>query len=138
MDIELIRERFGADYTFGSMYIDGEYFSRTLEDRVRDLGTEAKVYGQTAIPYGCYEVVLYPSPRFGRMLPLLVGVPHFEGILIHRGNYASDTHGCILVGERVAHDMLVNSTPYEKQLVQLITTACAHGDKVSISLSADA
>ncbi len=39
------------------------------------------------------------SPKFKRELPRLQNVKHFEGILIHRGNTAEDSAGCILVGE---------------------------------------
>ena len=50
MEIKVERTFLGSDYTVGKMYIDGEYFSDTLEDTVRDLTKEKKVYGKTAIP----------------------------------------------------------------------------------------
>ena len=74
-------------YTIGKIYIDGEYFCDTLEDKVRDLnkngvfdGDEKKVYGETAIPYGTYKVILSYSPKFKRILPELLDVPCFTGI----------------------------------------------------------
>ena len=86
----------GESYTIGSLSIDGKKFCDTLEDRVRDLnkngvfdGDEKKVYGETAIPYGTYDVVVDYSPKFKRELPRLQNVRHFEGILIHRGNTAA-------------------------------------------------
>jgi len=83
-------------YTIGKLYVDGARFCDTLEDKVRPYGE--KVWGQTAIPAGKYKVVITYSNRFKRKLPLLVDVPMFEGIRIHPGNTAVDTHGCILVG----------------------------------------
>ena len=95
MKLELIRELGTTGYTFGAIKVNGIYECHTLEDEVRD---GEKVYGETAIPAGTYEVIITFSPRFQRDLPLLVGVPNFEGVRIHPGNTAADTHGCILPG----------------------------------------
>ncbi len=141
MKIQVKRETFKDDCTLGSMVIDGMPFCKTLEDKCRDEnrngvfdGNESKVYGETAIPYGTYKVIMYQSPRFGRQLPLLLNVPHFEGVLIHRGNYAKDTHGCVFVGEYHSGSMVCNSTPYETKIVELISSAITRGEEVTIEI----
>lgn len=96
MILTVIREPSVNGATFGSLYLDGHWQCFTLEDQVRE--PFVKVPGQTAIPAGRYRVLLTMSARFQRVLPLLSGVPHFEGIRIHAGNAAWDTEGCILVG----------------------------------------
>jgi hypothetical protein len=110
------------DYTIGKLYIDGSYFCDTLEDRVRDLAKEAKVPAKTAIPSGTYKVMVNTSPKFKRLLPRLLDVPHFDGILIHRGNTPEDTAGCILVGENKQIGKVLNSTYYEERLVEILKT----------------
>ena len=112
-------------YTIGKIYIDGEYFCDTLEDKVRDLnkngvfdGDEKKVYGETAIPYGTYKVILSYSPKFKRILPELLDVPCLTGIRIHRGNTEKDTAGCLLVGENKVRGKVLNSTYWEKKLIE--------------------
>lgn len=97
----LLERRFKGDaYTVGTLYVNGERFCDTLEDRVRDLaGGEVKVPGETAIPEGVYKVIVNRSPKFGRDLPRLLDVPQFEGVLIHWGNSAEDSAGYILVGK---------------------------------------
>jgi len=134
MKIKVQRRFKGQDYTIGSMYINHTYFCDTLEDKVRDIAKEGKVYGQTAIPAGKYKVVLNLSPKFKRKLPRLLDVPHFEGILIHRGNTAADTYGCILIGENKVKGKVINSTQYEIKLVQLIEDAIARGEQIEIEI----
>ena len=126
MRLELKRIAKREDYTIGRLYVDGEYFCDTLEDKVRDLTRETKVYGKTAIPEGTYEVTLrVQSPRFSQKkqyafckgyLPRLLGVPSFEGVLIHVGNTAADTEGCILVGKNTVRGMVTDSSATFRKL----------------------
>ena len=131
----------GERYTIGSLSIDGKKFCDTLEDKVRDLnkngvfdGDEKKVYAETAIPYGTYNVVVDYSPKFKRELPRLQNVKHFEGILIHRGNTAEDSAGCILVGENKVKGRVINSTPYEKELVRILKEAQGRKEPITIKI----
>lgn len=94
MLLVLKRRPSGAQATIGDLFVDGIWECVILEDVVRG----KKVYGETAIPAGTYSIVLTMSPRFKRVLPLLLNVPGFEGIRIHTGNRASDTEGCLLPG----------------------------------------
>jgi hypothetical protein len=111
MKLLLQRHTFKDHYTIGKLYCDGRYFCDTLEDTVREFGKkgEGKIYGETAIPYGNYKVIINFSNRFKCLMPLLVDVPFFEGIRIHSGNIAEHTHGCILVGVNDVTGMIHHS-----------------------------
>lgn len=134
MNLLLNRKYLKETYTIGTLTIDGTYFCDTLEDRVRDLTREAKIAGKTAIPEGEYEIIINISPRFRRKLPRLLSVPGFSGILIHRGNTAEDTAGCILVGENKVKGRLVNSTAYELRLLELLERAQRSGETIKIEI----
>ena len=141
MKLRLERKYFKETYTIGNLYINGSFFSNTLEDKNRDVNKnekfdndETKIYGETCIPFGTYKIILTMSPKFKRELPRLLNVPSFEGVLIHRGNTAKDSAGCILVGENKAVGKVLNSTPYEERLVKMMKTAILRGEEITIEI----
>lgn len=93
----------GAVATLGVATFAGHHYA-TVEDPVRVLANctrsscEGKIDGRTAIPAGTYEVRDTWSPRFGKMMLEVIGVPGFQGIRIHSGNTADDTEGCLIPG----------------------------------------
>ena len=141
MKIKVKRRYFGEQYVIGTMFIDDVRFCDTLEDKNRDENRngkfdkgEKKEHGETCIPLGTYDVILDYSPRFRRKLPRLLNVPSFDGVLIHRGNTKDDTAGCILVGENKVKGKVINSTPYEIELVKRCTEATNKGETITIEI----
>lgn len=49
------------------------------------------------IPCGTYPIRVTWSPRFKRMLPIVLNVPGRNGIRVHRGTKPEHSRGCILV-----------------------------------------
>lgn len=141
MELILERKFFKENYTIGDLSINGKFFCNTIEDKNRDLNKngkfdngEYKVYAKTCIPFGTYEVVLFMSPKFKRLLPRLLNVPHFEGILIHNGTDENSTSGCIIVGENKVKGKVINSTKYMNNLVKLMEEAKSKGEKITINI----
>jgi len=103
MNLKLVRHWFGEKNTVGELFIDDTFECYILEDKVRELPgipvEQWKIKGQTAIPYGTYEVVITLSPKYRKPMPLLLDVPGFVGIRIHPGNTDVDTEGCLLTGQ---------------------------------------
>ena len=143
MKLELKRTFLGDKYTIGSLFINDILFCNTLEDTVRDLNKdgdlndagEGKVYGQTAIPYGTYEVVITYSNRFKKQLPLLENVKGFEGIRIHPGNTKEDTHGCILVGVNSKKGMVTESKKTFDKLFAILRDAVEMKETIFITIA---
>ena len=142
MELKLKRIAKKPSYTIGKLYIDGKYFCDTIEDTDRGLSStmnEAvivakKIKHKTAIPAGKYAVDMRTlSPRFGAQafykdvcggrLPRLQGVKGFDGVLIHCGNTAEDSSGCILVGYNTVKGMVTNSKETFRRLYQVIAKA---------------
>lgn len=141
MTLRLERRWPKESYTIGRLYVNGKFLCNTLEDKVVDInrngcfdGREKKVAGETAIPYGMYRVMYNWSNKFGRMLPRLVDVPSFEGILIHPGNTVKDTSGCILVGLNKEVGKLSQSRYYSDVLNGMIRAAQAEGELITIEI----
>lgn len=137
------------NYCEGKLYIDGIYQCDVIEDVDRGLTNEMsvteiqskKVYGETAIPKGTYQITLdVVSPKFkdrswatfceGK-LPRLLDVPGFEGVLIHVGNKAADSLGCLLVGQKSSDGIVSNSTQTFKDLYYKLKQAT---DQITITI----
>lgn len=132
MEITVKRKFFGDTYTIGDLYVDGEKFCNTLEDKVRPDGV--KVFGETAIPYGSYNVTITMSNRFKKLMPLVENVKGFDGIRIHSGNTDADTHGCLLVGVNSIKGQITNSRVIFEKLNTLIAIALKSNEKVILNI----
>lgn len=153
MKLLLERKWKKATYTIGRLYVDGVWFSNTLEDKDRGLKKEygsgvvrsRKVAGETAIPTGTYGVAMnVTSPKYAAVpwfwnlcqgkMPRLLSVPGFDGILIHPGNTALDTMGCILVGKNTKVGQLTESRATFEALYKKMKDAYDKGDLITIEI----
>lgn len=150
MEIVLERKWKKPNYTIGILSIDGKRFCETLEDVDRGLKDSMSIEQIkslkkphiTAIPTGVYEVNLNTvSPKFGSRsfykevckgkVPRLLNVKGFDGILIHAGNKAEDTDGCILVGRNRVVGQVINSQATFKELYKMLSNS---KDKITIKI----
>lgn len=137
-------------YTIGKLYIDDKYFCDTIEDKDRGLKQtdsllkikSIKIMHETAIPVGTYKIDMdtvspkYSLPKykytkaFGAKMPRLIDVPGYSGVLIHAGNTAADSSGCILVGENKIVGKVINSQSTWTKLMNILLT-----DKNNITIT---
>lgn len=92
--INLSRKVFTDKSTIGELYVSGVFFCHTLELSCRR-GDEK---GLRAIPAGTYRLNLDPSPKYGKLMWEIFGVPGRSGILIHPANRPEELDGCIAPG----------------------------------------
>ena len=142
-----------STYTIGHLYADGKYLCDTLEDCDRGLTdkmtveeiTKKKVYGETAIPKGTYEIDMdTKSPSFGckepyktlckGKVPRLKEVKGYSGVLIHVGNTPKDTLGCILVGLNKVKGQVIQSRATFEKVYKTLADAHAKGDKITFEI----
>jgi hypothetical protein len=142
INLFLYRAHLKPEYTIGNLSIEERFLCNTLEDTVRDLNKdgdlddpgEFKIYGETAIPYGRYKVIVSMSPKFGRMLPLIMDVKHFVGIRMHRGTSAKNSSGCVLVGMNTDKGRLSDSKYYEEKLTAILLEYQKNGEEIFINI----
>jgi len=124
--------------TIGELTVDGAFECYTCEDEVREIEGQPvpswKIKGATAIPRGTYGIVITPSARFSRELPLLVDVAGFDGIRIHPGNTSADTDGCILPGRTRTDRTVGESKAAFSALYGKIQQALNDGDRCEIEI----
>ena len=82
--IRLIRSSRDGRAVRGVMRVDGREIATIEND-------------DYIIPCGTYPVRVTWSPKFKRMLPLVLNVPGRSGIRVHRGTKPEHSRGCILV-----------------------------------------
>lgn len=142
MKLTLDRKYKKPDYTIGKLYINGQYFCDTLEDKDRGLTQDMdentifdiKVYGKTAIPTGTYTLSWSYSPKFKKYLLAVNNVPGFSGIRLHAGNTADDSLGCILVGKNKQVGKVLNSRATLMQLNEIVKAAIHGGQKIELEI----
>jgi hypothetical protein len=122
MRLTLTRQVPADGVVLGDLLIDGVWICFTLEKSSR------------MIPLGTYPVVITPSTRFGRLLPLVENVEGRSGIRIHAGNTDLDTDGCILVGRGVLVDSLSESRIALTKVQGMIAQALASHEDVRLTI----
>lgn len=131
MNLTLVRDTFTDISTTGELSIDGKPFCWTLE-----LPNKDGLHG-SCIPQGTYLVTAQMSPRFGRSMPHLQDVPNRSSILIHWGNTAEDTEGCILLGGTRDKDFVGKSRQMFDDFWELFMPALS-GGSVSLKVTGGA
>ena len=153
MDLRLKRIAKKNGYTIGKLSINGKYFCDTLEDADRGLDSHMpldelkrkKLAHITAIPTGRYQISMnVVSPRLskskfykqfgGGRVPRLLNVPAFEGILIHCGNTAKDTDGCIIIGRNTQVGMVLDSKATYTNIFPLLEAAYKRNERIFITV----
>lgn len=152
MDIRIERTWKKDAYTIGKCYINNVFFSNTMEDKDRELTDtmplseikQRKVYGETAIPSGTYNLQMSYSPKFssktwaakyqGKVLEI-PNVKGFSGVRIHPLNKASESLGCIGLGKNNVKGMITDSVNYYYEFLdEYILPAIQRGEKITLTI----
>ena len=127
LKMKLVRFIFNDRQTIGKLYLNDQMFCYTLEDKNRDLNKNGKfddglpkVYAKTCIPFGTYKVIVNYSPKFKRLMPRLLNVPYFEGILMHSGYNELNSAGCILLSDKIVDKHTTNSKKIFEDLFEIL------------------
>lgn len=153
MEIKIDRKYKKDAYTIGNLYVNGEWFCNSLEDKDRGLSSDMpleeikkrKVYAETAIPTGRYIVRMdIVSPKyngyewyrknFGGRMPRLETVKGFSGILMHPGNTALDSSGCVLVGMNREKGKVLESRATFLKLWNLMNAAYKRKETIYLTI----
>ena len=126
--------------TVGKMFIDGHYFSETLEDALRH--PKLKILKETAVPCCTVSVGISYSSRFQRDMVILYNQPNgyesiveghsWKGLRVHGGNTAENTEGCILVAENRLNNDTIQGTR-ERPFTLIVKEALDSGQTVKLT-----
>lgn len=155
MNLTLKRTYKGDQYTIGHLYVNNQFFCDTIEDVYRGTTQDMpftktgdntgywtdsngnkiqKVYGETAIPSGTYDVEITYSNKFKKHLPEVKSVNGYQGIRIHSGNTQKDSLGCIIVGENKVKGQVINSRNTMTKLMARLEEALEFKETIKITI----
>jgi len=101
MEAILTRELNQDKQTIGSLVIKNEEGKKLFSCKTLELAWNDNKKSESCIPLGNYTVAPRQSAKYNKHYHIL-DVPGRSFILIHIGNYNTQTKGCILVGEKLA------------------------------------
>lgn len=144
MKLKLLRYGHVLNHSSGSaLSINGDFHCHTVEDEPR----EQKVYGETRIPAGTYQIKLRTvggmHTRFTKKYPWHKGmlwlqdVPNFSWVYLHPGINEAQTDGCILVGYTAYSKggfALARSLAAYKDLCFQVYDALLSGEEVTLEI----
>lgn len=160
MKIKVVRDIFTNNTTTSKIYIDDVFVCFGLEDKVRS-DNETKIHGETAVPYGVYQVQLRKEGTiYENLCSRNLGIRQERGtlhiynitgvvypkwyndygiqrdayVLIHIGNTKDDTLGCLLTGGKRGTDCLIGGTSTNAycNLYVKVADALEKGETVTI------
>jgi len=152
MELRIERKWKKKDYCIGVLYVNGVRFCETLEDPDRGLKqsmptgiiNQNKVYGETAIPTGVYQILRTISPKFakktwgkkyGGVVPEIANVKGYSGVRIHPGNTAKDLLGCVAPGRnKEVGKVLESQATYYKLMDEYIIPAWERGEEITLEI----
>ena len=133
MRASLIRLDEGIEQTLGHFTLyDG--LEKVFECVTLELPYEDNLTDISCVNKGVYEVTHRYSEKYKNHL-ILNDVPNRRYILIHYGNYNTDTEGCVLVGSRftqINKDSLLDITSSRRTLSELLEATNGKGFKLTI------
>ena len=125
--------------TLSEVYIDGEFFCYNLEDGFN----KEKIYGETRIPHGIYEIETRKegkhyykyNNKWGHKWAFWIRhISNFQFVMWHIGNFIEDTLGCPLCGDGYSIDTdgdyrTLYSTNAYKKLYKVLTPVFEKGEE---------
>jgi len=146
MKLEILRFNSSDDFTSGLLFDVTDNKRKFLCYTLEDQAQTTKVYGETRIPAGTYNLTLRTEggfhtrylAKFGAdfhkgMLWLQPDPKDFQFILWHIGNNPLDTKGCLLLGKISQDGYVGKSTDAYKEVYPYIRDAILYGEKVTVT-----
>ena len=142
MEIQLTRKYRNDTNTIGELLIGDKTFF-VLEDKDRGLKSNmelsliksTKVFGNTCIPYGRYQIKYTLSPRMKKFTLELLDVKGFSGIRIHAGNTDKDSLGCLLPGMTTDRKTKVENSRVAVKKIEEILLPILQKEDIFINIS---